>query len=491
MSEAELRRLFEPYGSIQELVILRDKHTLAHRGCAFLTYHSQQSADDAIQQLHEKISLHNRPMVVRYAGPHNQPQETKLFVGMLARNTNEDAIEQLFAKYGSVKEVYLMRDAMQLSKGCAFVKLANRAEAELAIAELNETYQDTGAPRKLVVRFADSKAGRMSGGGPHGTAGGAGGGYGRSERGMYAAMMDGQQQWSAWGVPHMQHPYASLYAAQAQAQALARQQQSSIRGIYSGPPPYYSREHQQQIQLQQMQLQQQHQQQQQQQHQQHAGQQPYEPTNTTVTTSATSTQLSSPSSYNPHHHQHHPQAQPSASHHQHNAFNLSSLASALPTATPSPAPSPPRGPPGSNLFVYNIPDSYTDDDLLPLFAPYGSVVSVKVYRDKLTGVSRGFGFVSYSDTSAAERAIAALNGMNMNGKRLKVMLKKQGGGGGGGGGRGDGRNGGEAGVPSAAGAAAGVGAGAGGFDVYGSSSNGVSGLPQHGQPPIGRGFVAY
>ena len=466
VSESDLRRLFDRFGPIQELVILRDKHTNAHRGCAFLTYHSRQSADEAIVELHEKISLHNRPMVVRYAGPHNQPLETKLFVGMLSRSTAEEAIEQLFGKYGSVKEVYLMRDAMQQSKGCAFVKMANRVEAETAITELNETYQDAGAPRKLVVRFADSKAGRLSATSIHSGAGGvAGGGYERADRGMYGVLMNGQQQWSAWGVPaHLQNPYASLYAAQqaqAQAQALARQQQSSLRGMYNGPPPYYSRE-QQQLHLQHMQLQQQ-------QHQQHAGQQPYEPANTTVTTSATSTQLSPPSPFNPHqhHHQHQQQQQQ-----QHNAFNLASLAASLPAAA-SPSPSPPRGPPGCNLFVYNIPDTYSDDDLLPLFSPYGAVVSVKVYRDKLTGVSRGFGFVSYSDSQAAERAIQALNGMQVNGKRLKVMLKKQGA-------RGDGR-GGEAAM--AAGAAA--------FDMYGANNNGIVGLPQHGQPPIGRGYAAY
>ena len=446
VSESELRRLFDPYGPIQELVILRDKHTNAHRGCAFLTYHSRQSADAAIEALHEKISLHNRPMVVRYAGPHNQPQETKLFVGMLSRNTGEEAIEQLFSKYGGVKEVYLMRDAMQQSKGCAFVKMANRAEAELAIAELNETHQDTGAPRKLVVRFADSKAGRLSAGGMHG--GVSGGAYDRGERGMYGVMINGQQHWPAWSVPaHMQNPYAaSLYVAQqAQAQALARQQQSSIRGIYSGPQ-YYSREQHLHMQhLHQMQ-------QQQQQQQQQAGQQPYEATNTTVNASATSTQLSPPSPFNPHH--------------QHNPFNLASLAASLPTAS-SPAPSPPRGPPGSNLFVYNIPDSYTDDDLLPLFSPYGGIVSVRVYRDKMTGVSRGFGFVSYGDSAAAERAIQALNGMQINGKRLKVMLKKQGG-------RGDNR-GGEAAMPGGGGNAG------GGFDMY---------APNNGAPG-GRGYGSY
>ena len=86
--EADLRRIFEPFGAIAELVVLRDKNTLYHRGCAFLTYYNKSSADAAINELHQKISLHNRPIVVRYAGTENQPYECKLFVGMLSKTTD-------------------------------------------------------------------------------------------------------------------------------------------------------------------------------------------------------------------------------------------------------------------------------------------------------------------------------------------------------------------------------------------------------------------
>jgi hypothetical protein len=75
--ESDLRKLFAPFGDIAELIVLRDKQTGLHRGCAFLTYILRSSAENAISQLHEQISLHNRPLVVRFAGNANAPHETK------------------------------------------------------------------------------------------------------------------------------------------------------------------------------------------------------------------------------------------------------------------------------------------------------------------------------------------------------------------------------------------------------------------------------
>eukprot|EP01133_Synstelium_polycarpum_P013851 gene13851-16334_t len=82
------------------------------------------------------------------------------------------------------------------------------------------------------------------------------------------------------------------------------------------------------------------------------------------------------------------------------------------------------GPNGSNLFVYNIPNTYTDNDLYGLFIQYGVVVSAKVYIDRNSGLSKGFGFVSYDNAISAGAAISSLNGMAINGKPLKVTLKQ-------------------------------------------------------------------
>ena len=71
-----------------------------------------------------------------------------------------------------------------------------------------------------------------------------------------------------------------------------------------------------------------------------------------------------------------------------------------------------------------MPNDVTDPDLHQMFAPFGSVVSAKVYIDKVTNLSKCFGFVSFDNAVSASSAIQAMNGFQMGTKRLKVQLKK-------------------------------------------------------------------
>jgi len=82
------------------------------------------------------------------------------------------------------------------------------------------------------------------------------------------------------------------------------------------------------------------------------------------------------------------------------------------------------GPPGCNLFVFHLPDDWTDDDLHEYFAPHGNVVSAKVMKELGTGRSRGFGFVSYEERVGAATAVKKMQGYKILGKRLKVEFKK-------------------------------------------------------------------
>jgi CUG-BP- and ETR3-like factor len=68
--EKDLRPYLEPYGAIHELSILRDKLTKLHKGCAFVTYVSKQSAERAQAGLHDKLLLPGmtRPLQVKPAG---------------------------------------------------------------------------------------------------------------------------------------------------------------------------------------------------------------------------------------------------------------------------------------------------------------------------------------------------------------------------------------------------------------------------------------
>jgi RNA recognition motif-containing protein len=101
---------------------------------------------------------------------------------------------------------------------------------------------------------------------------------------------------------------------------------------------------------------------------------------------------------------------------------------------------------GSKIYVGGLPYSATEQQLTDLFSPYGTVESVRVITDKITGQSRGFGFVEMASAEEAKRAIQALNATQLGGRTLTVnearpQESRGGGGGGYGGGGGGGRGG--------------------------------------------------
>ena len=75
---------------------------------------------------------------------------------------------------------------------------------------------------------------------------------------------------------------------------------------------------------------------------------------------------------------------------------------------------------GAKLYVGNLPYSVTEERLQQHFAHHGSVVSARIITDKFSGRSKGFGFVEMSSDQEAERATAALNGTDFEGRNIVV-----------------------------------------------------------------------
>jgi RNA recognition motif-containing protein len=90
-----------------------------------------------------------------------------------------------------------------------------------------------------------------------------------------------------------------------------------------------------------------------------------------------------------------------------------------------------------NIYVGNLSWQMTDEDLRTLFEQYGSVTSAKIVKDKVSGRSKGFGFVEMPDDTEAQNALSSLYDSEVLGRKIIVneaQPKPQGGSGGGGGG---------------------------------------------------------
>jgi len=73
-----------------------------------------------------------------------------------------------------------------------------------------------------------------------------------------------------------------------------------------------------------------------------------------------------------------------------------------------------------NIFVGNLSFGATEDAVRSLFEQYGAIERVNIIKDRDSRQSRGFGFVEMSDAGEAQRAIAALDGTELEGRPLKV-----------------------------------------------------------------------
>ncbi|XP_056302120.1 CUGBP Elav-like family member 4 isoform X10 [Danio aesculapii] len=398
LDEKDLRPLFEEFGKIYELTVLKDRFTGMHKGCAFLTYCARESALKAQTALHEQKTLPgmNRPIQVKPADSESRG-DRKLFVGMLNKQQCEDDVRRLFESFGSIEECTILRGPDGNSKGCAFVKYSTHAEAQAAISALHGSQTMPGASSSLVVKFADTDkertirrmqqmAGQMGIFNPMALQFGAYGAYAQVQQ--QAALM------ASVGQGGYLSPMAAFAAAQMQHMA-------TINGLPGAPMTPTS-----------------------------GGSTPPGITAPTVTS------IPSPISVNGFTGLPPPQANgqapaeamftngihpypaqsPTAADPLQQAYaGVQQYAAAFPAAYgqisqafPQPPPIIPQqqreGPEGCNLFIYHLPQEFGDGELMQMFLP--------------------FGFVSFDNPGSAQAAIQSMNGFQIGMKRLKVQLKR-------------------------------------------------------------------
>lgn len=121
------------------------------------------------------------------------------------------------------------------------------------------------------------------------------------------------------------------------------------------------------------------------------------------------------------------------------------------------------------LYVGGLAWATADEALAAAFAPFGKIVSAKVVKDRETGRSRGFGFVEYETEEQAKKGLEAMNNQEVDGRRVRIDLAREGGPGGPGGPRPGG--GGYAGAGAGGGYRGGAG-GPGGGGGYGGGGGG-------------------
>ncbi|KAF0042281.1 hypothetical protein F2P81_005813 [Scophthalmus maximus] len=483
LEEKDLKPLFEQFGKIHELTVLKDRYTGMHKGCAFLTYCARESAIKAQNALHEQKTLPGmtRPIQVKPADSEsrgdrlnlkqtaslpnmarfkNSPvlqknivdkdvvietsdatsancheffaitanfiivvsQDRKLFVGMLNKQQTEEDVYRLFEPYGVIEECTVLRGPDGNSKGCAFVKFSTHSEAQSAISALHGSQTMPGASSSLVVKFADTDKERTI-------------------RRM-------QQMVGQFGIfnPAIALPF-STYSSYAHA---LMQQQAAImaasHGGYLTPSVAFPA-----TQIHQMGA---------------LNINSLPPTTMTpvsglssppanITTSAVPsivTPIVNGFTGIPHQPNGHPAVEtmytnglppystqsPTAADTLQQAFTgVQQYTAIYPATTLTPIgqtlPQPPQviqqqqqreGPEGCNLFIYHLPQEFGDNELMQMFLPFGTVISSKVFMDRATNQSKCFGFVSFDNPASAQAAIQAMNGFQIGMKRLKVQLKR-------------------------------------------------------------------
>ncbi|XP_073397681.1 CUGBP Elav-like family member 1 isoform X14 [Dendrobates tinctorius] len=433
-SEKELRELFEQYGAVYEINVLRDRsqNPPQSKGCCFITYYTRKAALEAQNALHNMKILpgmhHPIQMKPADSEKNNAVEDRKLFIGMVSKKCNENDIRVMFSQFGQIEECRILRGPDGLSRGCAFITFTTRSMAQNSIKAMHQAQTMEGCSSPIVVKFADTQKDK-------------------EQKRMAQQLQQQMQQINAasvWGNLAGLNSLAPQYLALLQ-QTASSSNLNSLSGLHPMGGEY-----------------------------------------SMGRTSGSSPSSNNSSSINPMASLGALQTLAGAT----AGLNVGSLAdtrqipelnldaffpigmaalngglgssglsngtgstmealsqaysgiqqyaaAALPSLYNQSLLSQPglgaagsqkegmlSGPEGANLFIYHLPQEFGDQDILQMFMPFGNIVSAKVFIDKQTNLSKCFGFVSYDNPVSAQAAIQSMNGFQIGMKRLKVQLKR-------------------------------------------------------------------
>uniref|UniRef100_G3N826 Cugbp, Elav-like family member 2 n=1 Tax=Gasterosteus aculeatus aculeatus TaxID=481459 RepID=G3N826_GASAC len=159
-SEKELKELFEPYGAVYQINILRDRsqNPPQSKGCCFVTFYTRKAALEAQNALHNIKTLTGISLsCVSSSSLSAAVEDRKLFIGMVSKKCNENDIRVMFSAFGQIEECRILRGPDGLSRGCAFVTFSTRAMAQNAIKAMHQSQTMEGCSSPIVVKFADTQ----------------------------------------------------------------------------------------------------------------------------------------------------------------------------------------------------------------------------------------------------------------------------------------------------------------------------------------------
>ncbi|XP_018415239.1 PREDICTED: CUGBP Elav-like family member 1 isoform X6 [Nanorana parkeri] len=404
-SEKELRELFEQYGAVYEINILRDRsqNPPQSKGCCFITFYTRKASLEAQNALHNMKILpgmhHPIQMKPADSEKNNAVEDRKLFIGMVSKKCNENDIRVLFSQFGQIEECRILRGPDGLSRGCAFITFSTRSMAQTAIKSMHQAQTMEGCSSPIVVKFADTQKDK-------------------EQKRMTQQLQQQMQQINAasvWGNLAGLNSLAPQYLALLQ-QSATSSNLNSLSGLHpmggSSPSSNNSSSVNPMASLGALQT--------------LAGATAGLNVGSLAGMAALNGGLGSSGLSNGTGSTMEALSQAYSGIQQYAAAALPSLynQSLLSQQGISAAGSQKEGPEGANLFIYHLPQEFGDQDILQMFMPFGNVVSAKVFIDKQTNLSKCFGFVSYDNPVSAQAAIQSMNGFQIGMKRLKVQLKR-------------------------------------------------------------------